>query len=1019
MYEFGKYELDPECFELRCEGKTLSVQPKVLRLLVYLVEHRERTVSNDELLKALWPNETVAVGSIKRAVRGARIALGDSGESQATIRTLRGYGYRFVRSVVARNQPESQLEAPPSAAAPACAELFIGREHALQTLTNSLQRALEGTPACVLISGVPGVGKTRTTEELLARAHALGADGWLARCTDVEGAPAYWPFIQILREAARNRGAAELRALLGSEGADVLHVMRELRRELPDVPETSQLASASARFRLFDGVAAFLQRAAERKPIVIALDDLHCADAASLHLLTFLVQQLQRARLLIVANHRPVHALPPSAAALIQPIAQSSRVRQLELSGWDALELGHYIEVTTGSAPSPELRARLLQQTAGNPLFVQQAIERGADLPSALSLGSAIEQHLGLVSSSCRELLGAAAVCGPEFSDALLASVADLELDVVREQLARAEACGLILARPSMLPRYGFRHGLIREALYARVPPNQRAMLHGRAARAIELYGVEDSAIRLAEVTHHYASAAPTHDDGRALEYVLRSAEAARSALAYEQTAEYFERALQLLQYRSADAALRMKLVFGRAEALLRAGARASARAALLEVIELAKESGDDALRVAASALFASPPESGSVDEMQVQLLEQAIDCLPTDDGRLPWLEALLAKSLSYAPDATRRVQLARQARARLRDQPDNPRRLETLSACHQALLGPDHLRERTDIARTLLELAHARGDADALLSAFAARVETCAATGDIDGLEAATSSLNVLAERERDPVARWHVSLLACMRATLRSDVQAAHAHADAALHSGRPLDAELARRVYSVQSNLLLRLTGRATEAEALMRAMALRYPNVYGWTAAVGAIDWELGRRDEARRCLARLIDRGLERVRSEPYLLSGFTAVSDLCCRVGDAAAASAIYEALLPYGAQHGITHLAAVTYGPMSNYLGLLAECRGHSELAEQHFTEALRAAERTRSPLLVNNVRVGYARTLLRAGGEERRAHAVTLLGAAWKHANNQQLLGVASVCSHVARRHGLSLTADHVRLA
>jgi len=400
-----------------------------------------------------------------------------------------------------------------------------------------------------------------------------------------------------------------------------------------------------------------------------------------------------------------------------------------------------------------------------------------------------------------------------------------------------------------------------------------------------------------------------------------------------------------------------------------------------------------------------------------VSLLEEALECVTAADPRRSWLEALLAKSLSYSPDATRRVQLARQARARASEHSDRELQLETLTRCHQALLGPDHLAEREAISASLLELAHGRGDADALLSAFAARIETCAALGDIDGLDAAVSSLESLAEQVRDPGARWHIKLLRCMRATLRGEMKLAREQAEAALHAGLRLDVELARRIYSVQSNLLLRLSGRAAEAEALMRAMAVRYPNVYGWTAAVGAIDWELGRRAEARSCLLRLIEPGLGRVRREPYLLSGLTAVSDLCCRVGDAAAAKEIYETLLPYGDQHGITHLAAVSYGPMSSYLGLLAECRGQSETAERHFVEALAAAERSRAPLLINNVRVGYARTLLRAGGAARRAHATSLLTRASKLAHDQQQHGVVQVCSRIARRHGVALAEAALR--
>jgi DNA-binding winged helix-turn-helix (wHTH) protein len=93
---FGPFELDGNLFELRSGAMRVPVQPKVLRLLFYLVRNRDRTLSSEELRKALWPNETVTVASLKRAIYAARQALCDTGRSQSIIRTVRGHGYRFV-----------------------------------------------------------------------------------------------------------------------------------------------------------------------------------------------------------------------------------------------------------------------------------------------------------------------------------------------------------------------------------------------------------------------------------------------------------------------------------------------------------------------------------------------------------------------------------------------------------------------------------------------------------------------------------------------------------------------------------------------------------------------------------------------------------------------------------------------------------------------------------------------------------------------------------------------------------
>jgi len=167
----GEWELDDALFELRRTGSPVAVQPKVLALLIHLTQHRDRTVSKAELFQALWPGERVGEGSLTRAVRGARLAVGDSGDGQSIIRSVRGIGYRFAASVDADGASDAPV--PPDSGVP-----LIGRSDALAKLEQRLQRALGGEGSFACIVGPPGIGKSR-----LADAIALG-DIWSGRDTE-------------------------------------------------------------------------------------------------------------------------------------------------------------------------------------------------------------------------------------------------------------------------------------------------------------------------------------------------------------------------------------------------------------------------------------------------------------------------------------------------------------------------------------------------------------------------------------------------------------------------------------------------------------------------------------------------------------------------------------------------------------------------------------------------------------------------------------------------------------------
>jgi tRNA A-37 threonylcarbamoyl transferase component Bud32 len=184
--------------------------------------------------------------------------------------------------------------------------VFVGRIHEMMQLREGLQAALAGRGGLFLVSGEPGSGKTRLTEELTTYARMRGAGVLVGKCFDDKGAPAFWPWLQAIRRYTQDRGPYELQDVMGPGAADIAQLDSEIRQRLPTLPTPPTLEPEQARFRLFDSVTTFLRNAAHSRPMLLILDDLQWADEPSLRLLQFLAQEIRDAYLLVVGTYRDV-----------------------------------------------------------------------------------------------------------------------------------------------------------------------------------------------------------------------------------------------------------------------------------------------------------------------------------------------------------------------------------------------------------------------------------------------------------------------------------------------------------------------------------------------------------------------------------------------------------------------------------------------------------------------------------------------------------------------------------------
>lgn len=444
---------------------------------------------------------------------------------------------------------------PPSP--PAGARRMVGRQRELARLDAALTDAARGLGSAVLIAGEPGIGKTRLSEELVARAAARGFGTAWGGGYEGGGAPAFWPWVGVIRSLLDGGDHQAIREALGSTAAEIAQVVPELEEFSGPLESAPVVDPETARFRLFEAVANFLRRLAFRRPLVVVLDDLQWADVASLNLLGFLGPQLRASSLLVVGTYRPDevglhHRLSDTLAAL----ARHQVVQRVELDGLNEAEVADLVATVTGTPVSAQLVAAVQARTDGNPFFVVELARllqsEGAVGPGAArhlvpaGVRDVVRRRLARLPEQTSSLLNLAAVAGREFELAVLARAAGLEVERALELVEATVVSGLVIEDPEMLEHYRFSHDLVRETVLGELTSVRRAQMHARVGESLEAVAGDDES-RVIELANHFFWAAGVGDVDKAIAYAIRAADAAAVRIAYEQAEEQLRRALELL----------------------------------------------------------------------------------------------------------------------------------------------------------------------------------------------------------------------------------------------------------------------------------------------------------------------------------------------------------------------------------------------------------------------------------------------------------------------------------------
>ena len=968
----GEFTIDPGFKELRRDEEIIELEPLQFRVLVYLVHNRDHIVTKDELIESVW-KVAVSDHALQRAIHAIRSALGDDPRRPRYIKTCHGSGYRFIAQVeerVVHTDETTSSERPRSGVPP-----FVGRSHLLDELESAYESSTAGRGNLVLLGGDAGIGKTRLVQEFLDRRSDVG-DSVVARVRihDSGSTPTFWSWQDAVRQVIEAHGAMALCSGSPRRVAELSRIVPELR-SLPGAHDSPQVHGPDQRrFELMDGVFGLLEQAAAKSPLVIAFDDLHEADLASLEMLAFAARRLDGLKLLIIASYRPGEiSRSKEFSKVFGKLFHEPVCRRVMVQGLGSEDVSSLVEQTMSHSVESSTSAMLFEWTKGNPLFLsfcmaearrrlgdEESDEASHDLfESILSeipdeLRDAIGFQMGDLSDPCGELLGYAAVIGREFEIATLARSVDMKTNDFLDALEEAEQRGLIEGSCEQ-GIYAFQHALIRESLYQQLSATRRIRMHLAVAEAIEQVHWSDINAYVDTLAGHYFEALPAGAAEPATKYLMKAAKKARATYAYEDARLLYDRAVIATEGDVPAAPERLaRALMGRGEAEQRSGDHAASRETFSRVVAIGRKY-DDPVTLAEGALGVAGLLEFSLgnDMDHSELLEEALAELPPEQLRL---RALILSRLAMMPPnrevLTQRERVSEEAVTLAESLGDDPVVLVhayVAKAC--AAMRPEDLDERLEIVDKLRTLSmHDRFTeddaqaADPEAWAYAIEYGARVARGEQREAKRCLEQMAQAAERLGDPFHGWLAEVYGAYLVHALGHLDEAERLADAAFEKGQAAGHMAAGLAYGLQKLLL---SVDRNDTKSLSTFLGSVNESVWMTKAELDVLlifcNVALGRFDEARVDFRRIADGGFERIEKNSQWLLSMMLLAESCYEVGTRDDARALYRVILPYVSLIASDGLIPLQRGSMAGAAAMLADKAGYPEHAIQHAEAALK----------------------------------------------------------------------------
>jgi len=482
---------------------------------------------------------------------------------------------------------------------------LVGREQELKQARQMWQQTMAGQGQLLLVSGEPGVGKTRLMREIVTQAEVSGGQAFIGESQEEGNAP-YAAFSQIIRRALRGHKNNEL-DLPNLVLAELISITPELQFDYPSIPPNPTLESESEQRRLFESVFRFVQSLSEQSSLMLVLEDIHWADSGTLSLLNFLTRRCRELPVMVLTTYREMEL--DEALSINQVLLDLNRRNlgtRLKLERFNESKTRDMLAVIFNEEITPDFLAGIFQETEGNPFFIEEVckalLDSGqvyydgerwqrppdmADMQIPQSIRVAISSRLSKLSEPTKDLLLHASVIGREFDYDLLHRVTEFNEDELIDGLEAAMNAQLI----SELKEGGgesllFSHALIPAALRESISGLRRTRLHRKVAQVLEEM-MPDAYQRLA---FHWGEGG---NEKKGLAYTIKAADRAQQTYANEDAIRLYTDVLNLLPKHGED---RFEILAARANIFALLGDRKSQIADCLAMQSLAQDLNKDTL---------------------------------------------------------------------------------------------------------------------------------------------------------------------------------------------------------------------------------------------------------------------------------------------------------------------------------------------------------------------------------------------------------------------------------------